>query len=156
MEEWAECSKKCRDPPLKRPTWMKCGDVTIPRIRLTSSVTSARSCQCGVHLVARVDLLSWHTMRPIIPIRGIPKATYMLGIPRYFSVQATRNPGSGLSANTPLAFRPAALHPIIKRAFHPSRRRQDVFFFALPALKTGLLNVTRFSLLFLPFIFRYK
>ncbi|EIW72227.1 hypothetical protein TREMEDRAFT_25120 [Tremella mesenterica DSM 1558] len=43
-----------------------------------------------------------------------------------------------------------------KRSFHPSHRNQDVFFIAFPALKSGLLSLTRFSLLFLPFIFRYK
>ncbi|KAL7418463.1 hypothetical protein Q5752_006921 [Cryptotrichosporon argae] len=32
----------------------------------------------------------------------------------------------------------------------------DVFFLAVPALKSTLLNITRFSLLFLPFVFRYK
>lgn len=42
------------------------------------------------------------------------------------------------------------------RAFHPSRRRHDVFFFAVPAVKSTLLNITRISLLFLPFVFRYK
>ncbi|WWC94761.1 hypothetical protein V866_001610 [Kwoniella sp. B9012] len=45
---------------------------------------------------------------------------------------------------------------IVRRNFHPSRPRQDVFFVAFPALKSGLLNITRFSLLFLPFVFRYK
>jgi hypothetical protein len=44
----------------------------------------------------------------------------------------------------------------IRRSFHQSHRRQDVFFLALPALKSSLLNVTRFTLLFLPFVFRYK
>nr|XP_031860461.1 uncharacterized protein CI109_004072 [Kwoniella shandongensis]KAA5527533.1 hypothetical protein CI109_004072 [Kwoniella shandongensis] len=43
-----------------------------------------------------------------------------------------------------------------RRAFHPSPRSQDVFFVAMPALKSGLLNLTRFSLIFLPFVFRYK
>ncbi|KAK8853164.1 hypothetical protein IAR55_003865 [Kwoniella newhampshirensis] len=42
------------------------------------------------------------------------------------------------------------------RTFHPSSKRQDVFFVAMPALKSGLLNLTRFSLIFLPFVFRYK
>ncbi|WVW86100.1 hypothetical protein I302_108139 [Kwoniella bestiolae CBS 10118] len=47
-------------------------------------------------------------------------------------------------------------HGIVRREFHPSRPRRDVFFVALPALKSGLLSITRFSLLFLPFVFRYK
>lgn len=42
------------------------------------------------------------------------------------------------------------------RSFHPSPRRQDVFFLAVPAIKSTLLNITRISLLFLPFVFRYK
>ncbi|WWC71955.1 uncharacterized protein I206_105914 [Kwoniella pini CBS 10737] len=45
---------------------------------------------------------------------------------------------------------------IFKKDFHPSRPSQDVFFVAFPALKSGLLGITRFSLLFLPFVFRYK
>lgn len=44
----------------------------------------------------------------------------------------------------------------LHRSFHQSHRRQDVFFLALPALKSSLLNVTRFTLIFLPFVFRYK
>ncbi|WVR07731.1 hypothetical protein IAU60_004774 [Kwoniella sp. DSM 27419] len=52
-----------------------------------------------------------------------------------------------LPTRIPLAF---------QRHFHPSRPRKDVFFLSLPALKSGLLGVTRFSLLFLPFVFRYR
>ncbi|TXT11138.1 hypothetical protein VHUM_01889 [Vanrija humicola] len=44
----------------------------------------------------------------------------------------------------------------ILRALHTSRPRRDVFFLSIPAIKSGLLGVTRFSLLFLPFVFRYK
>ncbi|TYJ51389.1 hypothetical protein B9479_008039 [Cryptococcus floricola] len=42
------------------------------------------------------------------------------------------------------------------RQFHPSPRRDDILFVSLPALKGALLNITRFSLLFFPFIIRYK
>lgn len=44
----------------------------------------------------------------------------------------------------------------LSRSFHSTNRRQDVLFVAMPALKSGLLNITRFSLLFLPFAIRYK
>jgi hypothetical protein len=46
--------------------------------------------------------------------------------------------------------------PVSHRSFHATRRRQDVFFVAFPALKSTLLSITRVSLLFLPFVFRYK
>jgi len=42
------------------------------------------------------------------------------------------------------------------RSFHSTPRRNDVFFFALPALKGALLNVTRVSLITLPFIWRWR
>lgn len=42
------------------------------------------------------------------------------------------------------------------RTFHSSPRRDDIFFVALPALKGALLNVTRFSLLLLPFAWKYR
>ena len=42
------------------------------------------------------------------------------------------------------------------RTFHSSPRRADIFFVALPALKGALLNVTRFSLLLLPFAWKYR
>jgi len=42
------------------------------------------------------------------------------------------------------------------RGFHSTPPRRDIFFLSIPAIKTGLLNITRFSLLFLPFVFRYK
>ena len=42
------------------------------------------------------------------------------------------------------------------RSFHSSPKSQDVFFFALPALKGALLNVTRVSLITLPFIWRWR
>ena len=45
---------------------------------------------------------------------------------------------------------------IQRRIFHSSERRQDVFFLAVPAFKSSLLNITRFSLIVLPFVFRYK
>lgn len=44
----------------------------------------------------------------------------------------------------------------LSRSFHSTNRRQDVLFVAMPALKSGLLNITRFTLLFLPFAIRYK
>lgn len=42
------------------------------------------------------------------------------------------------------------------RAFHPTPPHRDIFFLSIPAIKTGLLNITRFTLLFLPFVVRYK
>ncbi|ORX40643.1 peptidase family M48-domain-containing protein [Kockovaella imperatae] len=56
----------------------------------------------------------------------------------------------------PFPSSPLQLNPHFVRQFHPSRRRNDVFFVAFPALKSGLLNVTRITLLFLPFVFRYR
>lgn len=42
------------------------------------------------------------------------------------------------------------------RAFHASPRRNDILFLSMPALKSTLLSITRFSLLTLPFVWRYK
>lgn len=47
------------------------------------------------------------------------------------------------------------LAPLV-RTLHSSPPRRDIFFLSIPAVKTGLLSITRFSLLFLPFVFRYK
>ncbi|KAH8085901.1 peptidase family M48-domain-containing protein [Filobasidium floriforme] len=44
----------------------------------------------------------------------------------------------------------------LRRTFHSTSKRHDVFFFALPALKGALLNVTRVSLITLPFIWRWR
>lgn len=49
-----------------------------------------------------------------------------------------------------------ALGDFARRSFHSSAKRSDIFFATFPALKSGLLNVTRVSLVFLPFVFRYK
>lgn len=43
-----------------------------------------------------------------------------------------------------------------RRDFQSTSRRNDIFFASFPALKSGLLNITRVSLVFLPFVFRYK
>jgi hypothetical protein len=59
---------------------------------------------------------------------------------------------------------PLAQSPIVSRIpttlqirqFHPTPRRQDVFFVALPAIKSTLLGITRATLLFLPFVWRYR
>lgn len=42
------------------------------------------------------------------------------------------------------------------RTFKTSAPRQDVFFASFPAIKSGLLSLTRISLIALPFVFRYK
>ncbi|KAF8303351.1 hypothetical protein DL93DRAFT_2145179 [Clavulina sp. PMI_390] len=44
----------------------------------------------------------------------------------------------------------------LSRSFHSSRRNQDVFFFAFPALKAHLLSLTRICLVILPFVYRYR
>lgn len=43
-----------------------------------------------------------------------------------------------------------------RRTFHSTPPRRDVFFFAFPALKGVLLNVTRVSLIALPFVWRWR
>ncbi|KAF9518109.1 hypothetical protein BS47DRAFT_1313604 [Hydnum rufescens UP504] len=48
------------------------------------------------------------------------------------------------------------LAPSYSRTFQTSTVRRDVFFVAFPALKTQLLNITRFSLIVLPFVYRYR
>jgi hypothetical protein len=42
------------------------------------------------------------------------------------------------------------------RGFHRTQPRQDVFFVAFPALKAQLLALTRFTLVLLPFVWRYR
>lgn len=68
----------------------------------------------------------------------------------YHTNSSRRLVGFGYPPPLTVSFRP------VHRSFHPSRPRHDVFFVAFPALKSALLNVTRFTLLFLPFVFRYK
>ncbi|WVQ84705.1 hypothetical protein IAT38_006861 [Cryptococcus sp. DSM 104549] len=105
-------------------------------------------------------------MRPLFPSR-YPGIAHSLFKPRPFSIYAvaplrTRPRLSSLPApprGTPLLERgvgPLAGRIGVARGFHPTGPRRDVFFMALPALKSGLLNVARASLLFLPFVFRYK
>lgn len=48
----------------------------------------------------------------------------------------------------------AAVH-LLRRSFHPSRRRQDIFFVSIPAFKSALLAVIRASLIFLPLAWRW-
>jgi hypothetical protein len=62
------------------------------------------------------------------------------------------------STRITLPFPGAPLSPSLlsRRYFHPTRRRDDVFFVALPAIKSTLLSITRASLLFLPFVWRYR
>lgn len=46
--------------------------------------------------------------------------------------------------------------PLLVRVFHASPPRRDILFLSMPALKSTLLGITRFSLLALPFVWRYK
>ncbi|WOO79224.1 Metalloendopeptidase OMA1, mitochondrial [Vanrija pseudolonga] len=70
---------------------------------------------------------------------------------------ATRITTRAVTATTPRVPPSSLLQSaILLRALHTSKPRRDVFFLSIPAIKSGLLNVTRFSLLFLPFVFRYK
>lgn len=67
-----------------------------------------------------------------------------------------RNDVSSSSIHTTTRYsRPPPSTPL-RRTFHSTSKRQDVFFFALPALKGALLNVTRVSLITLPFIWRWR
>ncbi|KAJ1304666.1 hypothetical protein OPQ81_005805 [Rhizoctonia solani] len=45
---------------------------------------------------------------------------------------------------------------VTARSFHASQPRHDVFFFAFPAFKGYLLELTRFTLVLLPFVWRYR
>ncbi|KAL5631359.1 hypothetical protein ACGC1H_007020 [Rhizoctonia solani] len=45
---------------------------------------------------------------------------------------------------------------VIARSFHSTQPRRDVFFLAFPAVKGYLLELTRFTLVLLPFIWRYR
>ncbi|KZO98829.1 hypothetical protein CALVIDRAFT_561769 [Calocera viscosa TUFC12733] len=69
-----------------------------------------------------------------------------------------------LSSHPPKCISPA-LRPLIKppihihvlaRHFRATPPRGDVFFVAFPALKGGLLALTRWTLLLLPFVYRYR
>lgn len=113
-------------------------------------------------------------MRPLLrphPVlrtaRTAPAAAGRAGLlagPTSFATRALHRPGSGGSGTRGLHPRTTTnteLHRMLSlqlqtRAFHPSPRRQDVFFVAVPAIKSTLLGITRISLLFLPFVFRYK
>ncbi|KDQ21508.1 hypothetical protein BOTBODRAFT_205329 [Botryobasidium botryosum FD-172 SS1] len=44
----------------------------------------------------------------------------------------------------------------LQRPFHTSQPRRDIFFVAFPALKAHLLSITRFTLVLLPFVWRYR
>jgi hypothetical protein len=58
---------------------------------------------------------------------------------------------------TPFTLRTLKGPGIISRVgFHTSSSRRDVFFVAFPALKATLLNITRITLVFLPFVYRYR
>lgn len=70
-----------------------------------------------------------------------------------------RHPAAPTTAPLSLGAHPCApcsQSLLLRRAFHSSSRRSDVFFASIPAIKSGLLTITRFSLLFLPFVFRYR
>ncbi|KDN49814.1 hypothetical protein RSAG8_01879, partial [Rhizoctonia solani AG-8 WAC10335] len=47
-------------------------------------------------------------------------------------------------------------YKVIARSFHSTQPRRDVFFLAFPALKGYLLELTRFTLVLLPFVWRYR
>jgi len=48
------------------------------------------------------------------------------------------------------------LHNTLSRGFKSTSPRRDVFFVAFPALKAQLLSLTRFTLVLLPFVWRYR
>ncbi|WWC64647.1 uncharacterized protein I303_107258 [Kwoniella dejecticola CBS 10117] len=108
--------------------------------------------------------LSILPLRSVIPPRAgpsrlQPKLQLRLST-NQFSSSARSSSATLLSPRRPSGWTTATLPRICSntfwRSFHPSRPRHDVFFVAFPALKSGLLSITRFSLLFLPFVFRYK
>ncbi|KLT42312.1 hypothetical protein CC85DRAFT_285716 [Cutaneotrichosporon oleaginosum] len=51
---------------------------------------------------------------------------------------------------------PSTTTPVLVRALRASPPRRDILFLSMPALKSTLLGITRFSLLALPFVWRYK
>jgi len=84
--------------------------------------------------------------RPILPRAATPHPT----------ISSTRR-------QQPNGFRPLLgpqqLRPHLSLfcvGFHSSAPRPDVFFVAFPALKATLLSITRVTLIFLPFVYRYR
>jgi hypothetical protein len=67
-----------------------------------------------------------------------------------------RTPLTSLALPLPLRLVTRTPTTLQIRQFHPTPRRQDVFFVALPAIKSTLLGITRATLLFLPFVWRYR
>lgn len=107
------------------------------------------------------------TMRPPLPLRwGWQRRALSLSplpLPLRLSTLSTlarpqAQPQIGVSSrprlHPPLSLTLAALGSV--RAFHASPPRGDILFLSMPALKSTLLGITRFSLLALPFVWRYK
>lgn len=97
---------------------------------------------------------STHRMKPSHLVRHLLNPLPKLQ-PR-FIVSGNSISGPSLRLTPPPRLAGFHLAHLGKRFFHPSRPRQDVFFFSVPALKSGLLTVARVTLLFLPFVFRYR
>ncbi|KAL7415427.1 peptidase family M48-domain-containing protein [Mrakia frigida] len=60
------------------------------------------------------------------------------------------------SRSSSLVLPPFRILSLSTRNFHSSPPRRDVFFLTVPALKSGLLTITRVTLLMLPFVWRWK
>jgi hypothetical protein len=120
---------------------------SVPGYQLAAS--SCFYCPCQ-----RTRCDSTHRMKPSHIVRHLLKPQPKLQ-PRCI-VLRNSTPVPGLRLTPPPRLAGFHLAHLGKRFFHPSRPRQDVFFFSVPALKSGLLTVARVTLLFLPFVFRYR
>ncbi|KAL1409942.1 hypothetical protein Q8F55_003941 [Vanrija albida] len=97
-------------------------------------------------------------MRPASGVRWLSAVRLTAAPRRAASARAPPPPPlitPSSSSIAALASRCSQRAPLV-RALHTSKPRRDVFFLSIPAIKSGLLGVTRFSLLLLPFVFRYK
>lgn len=107
-------------------------------------------------LVASSSRLPASAALPKSPLRLDPFAPRRaFGVTRTLPLSTLDRPPRSPLQQLAASSRPISLQ-LARRHFHPSRIRQDVFFLSVPAIKSGLLNITRISLLFLPFVFRYR
>ncbi|KZT62046.1 hypothetical protein CALCODRAFT_463495 [Calocera cornea HHB12733] len=103
--------------------------------------------------------------RPLLRSRSVSSPIYALARPallhRQFSLSS--RPFSASSRpllRPPIPARQPGRQPtpaqVLARHFRATAPRRDVFFVAFPALKAQLLALTRWTLLLLPFVYRYR
>ena len=145
-------SSSCLLSRLDEPWSVSKYDVFVPGFRDLGLAKRALSAHC-----CHPPAVQTSSMKVPLQLRAIARARLVPPLHAQRSIALPARLVDQYSAYRPsLAPSVPRINPLFIRHFHPSRRRQDVFFVAFPALKSGLLNVTRFTLLFLPFVFRYK